>query len=262
MGVRFLDTAAEFPASVRHFPVIDAMESPGVLTAFDPGHPNAPWAGIPVDSQNMVDLAGQSRTELGIVEANQHQLSLAPVLARTSKGGLRVTPAATAGSAWQIRAASGLRQYLQANITHALRLTLWLRMLSPMTLAADNYNTLLRLQTTDAAPNHLGLVQWGGVTVNGSAKTDPHPLSQAGMVRMIADWKPDQNAVAGTLNAAARNLLMISQRQGPVDAIVYRMHLVDKVVDGRSDAELDEVENVAYNQAFGAGGRYFGDTWA
>lgn len=47
-----------------------------------------------------------------------------------------------------------------------------------------------------------------------------------------------------------------------VNVIVDRVALIDKNVDGRTGVELDEAEQRAYDIAFGAGGRYAGDTWA
>lgn len=261
MGIRITDSALTFPPTTTHIPVVDAMESPGALMIIDPAHPAAPITGVLTNGQLLPDVAQASATALGITDLTPAAVVLGPAQARTAKGGLRVTPGATGGAAVILRLSDKRRQYMQANITHKYRMDWWLRVISGPTTTASNANGLMRWATA-ANSRNLGLVRWDGVTVQGSTRFNPAALTTPGLVRVTSEWVPEALAATDGALGSTNFALQISQLMGnAVDMILYRMALVDKTADGRTDAALNDAEQRAYDAAFGVGGRYAGDSW-
>lgn len=230
----------------------------------------------------------------------QVSATLAPThgkLERTSRGGLHAAFTQTNGVAQQgaqLRLPTAIREFMAANPSHKFGLWVWLKT-TRATLgqhqrisfgrafisgaandfgANINQSTILMLNygttsawfapgpdsayyTLTAGSNTVGTTArtyaavkggWSATAGQAGGASNP-PATAADLVATI-----NMGTVGGAGNGGGTLL------NSAPSTVLYRMYLEDLTVSGRTPEAVNALDQAAFNAAFGAGGRYHGDT--
>lgn len=277
MGNLNIIAGASFPASIPKVGMIDGMESAGSLLLIEPGHSSAPWSGLPANKTEVPNilkaaadkLIGRTTKQPTFVWASRQDA--AARVERTKKGGLNVvnTPTATVYSdaIANVPFPDDIADYVAANFEHRFFASMWLRTTLPKdaSLAADAVS-VLNIQSDPVF----------GLSINSSALryvsnySEPRNFAEkVGSYRLNAEYNSLKSFDGRTapfskqLAVALGNSTLgaVSQAGKSGSYVFYRMYLEDLTVSGRSYAQLNDLDAGLYAQAFGAGGRYYGDTF-
>lgn len=270
-GTTFSDTALPV------LPTYDMLESTGTLALFDVGNRYGAFSGLPANMEPVpnifanqaADIIGGSATEASCQFVMRRTADLAGVFQaeRTAKGGLHGM--STQGSSQtdvryiSILVPESLRAYMAANIANEFYVSAWFRLTraqaggssapqSHVHWAASTANYYYHTQNTFAGtPATVGtnkarysfddvhLLQLGVSAASGSGTTG-RPVFGIG----AADTWGSYN-----FNRAP-------------SAILYRAYVEDLAVSGRSYADVQALDRNLFDAAFGAGGRFAGDTFS
>lgn len=262
--------------------VNDQRLNAGSLILIDPAHPVTPWpAGVP--SGSVPNLAAPLAALT--VGAGAETLPVTNTITagsglveRTGKGGLHVIMSKTASVASQVltlELTTALMTYLNANPGHSLFLSVWGRTTRARTVGSGpSAIPLVGLRSTSTSV----FTPWIGLyhASSGNVATDPGTSNTnyigrtvgtltAGLGSFRADLGITSRGAswASTLNtrfAELGNALSTVTNHAP-SQILYAACLEDLTVSGRSYIEASQLDAALYEQAFGAGGRYAGDTF-
>ncbi len=242
---------------------IDARETPGSILLIEPSHSYLPWAaGVPANGAMIPNVVWENAARVigsGDVTSTRSlfENTYVPgegVFERTAKGGLHGVVSRTAQGGHRAHLQTeGIMPYLEANPTRPLALFIWGRVTRPATststssmfdggigdaasFAGKNY--FQARFTNDASLQRLSYSAPTGRT--GAAQSQPRLWAAA-----WGNMPPYNSTIAND----GRSF------------ILYSFHLVDVLASGMTYAQLDAMDAAAYAEAFGAGGRFAGDTW-
>lgn len=190
---------------------------------------------------------------------------------RTLKGGLhgQITAAAPAGSSRRINLPypAGVASYILANPGHEYFMTLWainsrLGTTSRMFWGFGNYGSY-----TSNYHHYLRTINAGAAGPSSGASYNPAG-NPAVDVPFRASWH--SSAVTGTVTYPSASIptgWILGSPSGPggtgnASQIIYKFDLIDLTVDGRLYADVVAHDDELFVEAFGAGGRFNGDTWS
>lgn len=277
MGNLNIIDGARFPDTIPRLSTIDAMESDGSLLLVEPGHTANPWQGMPATGTTVPNLLRRSSNALTKTTEAGAPLTWnaanGTAVERTRRGGVNILNRTSAtnytDSLFNIAIPDGVASYINANYTHRFFASVWLRTtaVKDPALPADA-PAVLNMQSETVF----------GMQLNNSVKpryssnyTSPFNFAEkTGLWRINAEYNALRDmspAKPPFLKQAAfqggnRMLPGVSNAGKTGSYVFYRTYLEDLTVSGRTYAEADAIDNSLYTQAFGAGGRYAGDTFA
>lgn len=264
----------------------DALLVPGSLALFDPSHSANPLVGVPVNGlQNLPNIAYKRLADLlGAGTASSLALSFIDphltadaLIERTTKGGLHAIYSQTNNSnnnrGATIECPGPLRDYLFAHLDHDVYFSQWARRTrlnlsggvvysGSLSNAGSTSNYLSSLEPALAKPPTSG--QGLGSRLAG-ATTAADLGNRYGSVGS-AGWTGTTPSSSGSLWARLWGVgnwgaYGSSASNKCASEIIYRAYLEDLTVSGRTWAEVDAIDKALYDQAFAAGGRFYGDTF-
>ena len=265
----------------------DKIESNGSLFLFDGNHPFGAFAGLPAQNAAIPNvlankaaaLLGVPESAVGLVAAGVTVNSAYWKSERTAKGGVHGIITQAGGQVgsprYLIRATVAIRDYVVANPAHKYYVSIWSRV------------TRQSLKPSSQSPMHF----IGASTANGLFNFEsglPSPLSGA----TVLGRKPDplvgdlpaqplavpynrfgSIAVQGFTGSGVLANSNISMIVGTADAweggtvnqapsrIIYRGYMEDLTASGRDYAEVEAIDYAMFKEAFGVGGKFYGDTY-
>lgn len=262
MGLDFRITGANI--TDPKFPVLRDEEelTPGSLMLIDMTHSlNA--AGVPVNGGTVYNVAWREAAAiLGSGDASSLSMgfvntftSAEGVFERTSKGALHGVVSRTAQNShtsWIVMP-EAIKARLVANPTREMALFVS----GQVTRVANNNANMVDIEIANnvsAAVNYL---------INASFANS---LGLQHLSFDIAAWTGTPNATVASNIAAAACWGNAPAYNGlnPNDGrsyVLYRWHLIDVALSGKTYAQLAADNVTIRNKLFGAGGRYYGDTW-
>lgn len=270
--------------------VIPTTIATGVLALLEMNHSFSP-AGSGVASGLMIpNIAWQEAAALigsGTLSTLSSTLGYDPsyvsgttgLFERTSKGALHGMVSQTNNTASSqgayFRLADPIRQYILANSGHSYFMSLWDRitrvavsgatavgLASLQNNASGASNRLINVTAT--SPGYVGGTL--GVQLSQAFNTVGnayYEVAQAGYSGSVPSFGSDiagvfwgtTTAAGAGQNSAAGNFNKLPSH------IFYRLYLEDITVSGRTFAQVSALDQQAFALAFGAGGRYAGDTF-
>ncbi|HWU03182.1 MAG TPA: hypothetical protein VN222_10620 [Novosphingobium sp.] len=192
----------------------------------------------------------------------------------TPKGGLHLassrTTMTTGLQCMGVSLPGALKEYLYANPTNKLFMSVWYNLTAPVlsgytgtTLglgknAGSNYwfaefGSSIGTMANYAMP--VGTRNTVGMHVEQMA--NPFYGSTA-LSNSYGDFLSTLHFGVGAVNGSWGTTYA---QNNSASAIIYRVYLEDLTVSGRTYAQVQAKDNAAYAVAFGAGGRYYGDTY-
>lgn len=283
MGIKYLLDGANFTDPAMPIIRDDPVLADGTLLLVDLGHSlGRIAAGLPAEGSAIPNIAyRQAATLIG----SGDQASLSPtwstsgltsgdaIVERSGKLGLHVIMSQVndeEGDNARVAFPAAIKQYMLDHPTHDYALSVWERLTRPAVagatadIEAGIYNSFIGPATSNnlmlfsrfqGYPGvRLGArgmsVQAAGnvlrnMAVDGFTGTLPASLSQ-----IEAVW------TCGGYGAFATYMTHKSR-----SAIFYRMVFEDLTASGRTYADFDAADLAAFNAAFAAGGRFYGDTF-
>ncbi len=261
----------------------------GPLLLWEPGHPDAPYSGVP-QTGTMPDLAatlsaatiGSAPGEFAIT-SSINNAGAKTKIERTAKGGVHIMASQanqdTTYETWKLGLGTARLNYVNANPSHQFYLGLWFR------------KTRQSLLTGTASAQVVGLFRSDPVSTPSDRWLTAGPNSTSSHIT-TAPAAAASNASSGspvTIDDANAGLLMFAgvgataapasfaaldpfvavgaknagQANKMPSVALYRAYFEDLTVSGRdfpTVAAIDRGEFVAQCQT--AGGRYYGDTWS
>lgn len=281
-GVTITDTSA--PKIITR----DKIESPGSLFLFDGNHQFGTFAGLPAQNAAIPNvlankaaaLLGVAESTVGLVVGGATANSATWKSERTTKGGVHGIITQAGGQAgnpqYFIKTAPTIRNYVLANPTHKYYASMWVKVTRQSLKASSVMAPMYFIGPTTA--NQLFSFEGGipspisGPTLLGR-KADPllpdvpsQPLAVPynrfgsvgvqGPIGVGPSADSDISLVVGTAGAWAGGML----NQAP-SRIFYRAYMEDLTVSGRTYAEVEAIDYALYQEAFGVGGKFYGDTY-
>lgn len=280
-GVSITDTSA--PKIITR----DKIESNGSLFLFDGNHQFGTFAGLPAQNAAIPNvlankaaaLLGVAESAVGLVVGGGTVNSAYWKSERTTKGGVHGIITQAGGQIgnpqYLIKTAPAIREYVLANPAHKYYVSLWSRI------------TRQSLKTSSQSPMHF----IGASTPNGLFHFEsglPSPLSGGTVLGrkpdpLVGDLPAQPLAVPynrfgsiGVQGFTGSGVLAnsnISMMVGTGDAwaggtanqapsrIIYRGYMEDLTASGRDYAEVEAIDYAMFLEAFGVGGKFYGDTY-
>jgi hypothetical protein len=279
-GVSLTDLAA--PKIIQR----DAIEADGSLFLFDGAHDFGAFSGVPPSGGTVPNvLSNKSAALLSTTESATH--FTVPTWAdvsgkfkgeRTTKGGVHgiITQAGSqvAQHGFQMRAASALLSYFNANSSHAFYYSIWSLVTriglttvanqSPFHCAANTSNYAFHFQgglpNGPADSKRIGYKSFPSM-VDDHSSSLPAPHSRFSSLGVLGNsgTGPGSNQIefgVGTFGAwDGLNYNKAASR------IIYRAYMEDLTVSGRTYAEAEAIDFALYTAAFAPGGKFYGDTY-
>lgn len=280
-GVTITDTSA--PKIITR----DKIESNGSLFLFDGNHQFGTFAGLPVQNAAIPNvlankaaaLLGVAESTVGLVVGGSTANSAYWKSERTTKGGVHGIITQAGGQVgnpqYLIRTSSAIRDYVLANPAHKYYASLWSR-ITRQSLKTNSQAPMYFIGATTA--NGLFHFESGlpsplsGTTLLGRkpdpiigdlpAQTLPAPYNRfgsigvQGMLGTGPGTTADISMLVGTAGAWAGGTL----NQAP-SRIIYRGYMEDLTASGRDYAEVEAIDYAMFLEAFGVGGKFYGDTY-
>ena len=286
MGLKIVARGTNFTnATLPVLPKYDAIESNGSLALFDPQHSLGAFSGVPTGGTLPNVLAPIARTVTG--QSANTSMDWRPIaggvvadnifeLERTTKLGVHgmstQAGAQNAQGYWQLLLSPALEAYLKANVVaHQFYVSGWFR--------------LTRKMVTNVAPqSHMHFASntgsYGWFTSNGAYMAVPSgvydcsgdtlgsPLGTP--IRFAAragGWTGNQADISGQFVTPCWSLGNAGAWSGfnankAPSMVLHRAYIEDLTVSGRSFADVLAIDKRLHDQAFGQGGRLFGDTYS
>ncbi|QYC10554.1 hypothetical protein [Brevundimonas nasdae] len=296
-GLR-LNVTTNFSDPTNELPVLrdDYLLTRGSLVLIDFAHSADPLVGVPAEGALIPNIAWKEAAELhGSGSKTDWAMMFSRVLAqspggdgfveRSTKGGVHVvmsqaTQTGIGKGAYIGRTAGGfdtkLRVYLFNHLDHVFYFSSWERK-TRLALASspEASEALIWSNSGSATVNNLILedrtVNRSGSAQQGSRSVPALPVSATGNTfrNVAGKWALPSGNPSGA-NQIGVSLMAIGQMPSPYagfganksrSAVLYRSYLEDLTVSGRTFGEVDAIDKALFDQAFGPGGRYFGDTF-
>lgn len=280
-GVSITDTSA--PKIITR----DKIESNGSLFLFDGNHQFGTFAGLPAQNAAIPNvlankaaaLLGVAESAVGLVVGGGTVNSAYWKSERTTKGGVHGIITQAGGQVgnpqYRIKAATAIRDYVLANPTHKYYVSIWSRI------------TRQSLATSSQSPMHLVGATTANMLFNFESGL-PSPQSGATLLGrkpdpIVGDLPAQPLAVpynrfgsigvqgfVGTGPGASADINLLVGTDGPwaggmvnkaPSRIIYRGYMEDLTASGRDYAEVEAIDYAMFLEAFGLGGKFYGDTY-
>lgn len=252
----------------------------GSLALIDPTNQFGAWsAGVPADGATVTNLARSEFSTLAGLTPEATDFTVVNSLTasdgvtqRTTKGGLHTVISQSTATINRHYAllSDNLRAYMAANPGNAYYVSSWLtvtRHYAEGTVPATTGRFVGYLTSGFSDTQNVRLVTGSKLSVTPSTNrtaiqesATPAPLDTphliAGAHSSINTPGTDQKFVyMGTGQTA-------SLTNKTASWILYRVYVEDLTVSGRSYAQVNALDQAEYDKAFGAGGRFAGDTYS
>lgn len=276
--------------------LLDPLATNGSLLLIDPTHPVNPWlSGVPAQGTAVPNILGSlaapllgADTTFAGATINEVDSTNLITSERTSKGGIHLAVGQSPSSFpsntfWRAEIATAIKQYILANLNHSyffsstFRITrAGLQSSAPVFFSTIAVGGSAYLATVYANQLSAGtqLATYPSTSTGAStflgARSDSGYAAETNIARLgdvaVSGWQGTSPASAAAIYAHAFQV----GRTSPVDAgasakypsvVFYRSYLEDLTVSGRSYAQVDSLAYANFQQIFGSGGRYSGDTW-
>ncbi|WP_019407702.1 hypothetical protein [Pseudomonas psychrophila] len=265
----------------------DRIESAGSLFLFDGNHQFGAFAGLPAQNAAIPNvlankaaaLLGVAESAVGLVVGGGTVNSAYWKSERTTKGGVHGIITQAGGQIgnpqYRIKAATAIRDYVLANPTHKYYASIWSRITrqslatssqSPMHfIGATTANMLFNFESGLPSPlNGATLLGRKPDPVIGDLPAQPlaAPYNRFGSIGVqgVVGTGPgagtDINLLVGTDGAWAGGMV----NKAP-SRIIYRGYMEDLTASGRDYAEVEAIDYAMFLEAFGVGGKFYGDTY-
>jgi len=243
--------------------------------------------GVPTNNFAIQNIAWEeaiaaigSGTEGSVMPIVVRQDGTGMTLERTPKGGLHGLISQSgnlaAGVGMEINMSSLLRTYVRTHAAdHDFYFSVWKRLTRSANLVGTTRPATAVVQaTTNATSNYLMIFDQGYSLPNTAARLgvieDPGVNDATGSAFQaigVGAFTGTPPVVDGDLRT---NLMLWGARgaygilagsTGAPSWILYRYYVEDLTVSGRTFDEVANIDQELYGQAFGAGGKYAGDSW-
>lgn len=261
MGQRVFLEGAQFTSP--KFPIIrdDKSLNAGSLFMLDPSHTLSQLSGVPVDSQQLYNVAwkeakgligsGDSDTLRGTFK---NGLGAHGLFERSAKGGLHgiVSQTTKINQNAKILLPSAVLDYLTANPSRNYAVFFWSRLTRVRT--TNDVREYLIAGTPDPLQNNL-INGWFAnqlgaqrVSINKPTGWVGTPVGRTLQVGVPAWGSPD-------------SYTHINQKASS-SFILYRVHIIDVAASGKTFAQLEAEDVALYDSMFAEGGKFYDDTFA
>lgn len=277
MGNLNIIAGASFPSTIAKVATVDGLESTGSLLLVEPGHSANPWVGVPSTTSRVPNLL-RSSADAVTGKSTQDGLLVRSSVAgkgaveRTAKGGLHVITNTTAtlasDSSLVIKIPDAVADHISINYSHRYFVSIWARTTAAKQAAISNPAIpIMGLQSQTAFGMEMRNTT-PGARAAANVNSPYNYADAAGNYRLNAEV----TTLPGTLGAApffVQNLLQAGNAMTGTIAdfgkmgsyVFYRGYIEDLTVSGRTYAKVNELDASLHAQAFGPGGRYYGDTY-
>ena len=268
----------------------DKIESMGSLMLFDGNHQFGQFNGLPALNSAVPNvLANKAAELLGVSEAATHlvvaQSSGADVTLfkreRTSKGGIHGLITQAGGQVslhnYFLRADTAVQEYMRDNPNHTFYVSLWQKITrkatgttpspqAPFYFAngvGSTGNFRFHMEGSGAFPR-LGTPTSKGATVI-PAGTDAEVANNTNRFTSLAVQGNTGNGPVGsdavTFGVGTNAAWNGANYNKAASRIIYRAYIEDLTVSGRTYAEVEALDYALFQEAFAAGGKFYGDTY-
>lgn len=285
MGLKIILPNVSFTdLSLPVLPQYDAIESVGSLFLMDPSNAVGAFSGVPGISGPIPNVlwskaaavlgSGNNSSLSGVVSRSDANAPNLWLKERSGKGGIHCisTQAGSqvaTGHAWVAGLPDAIRAYIRANLPgHGFYFSIW-RKITRAPLPSVGVASVFH-----GASNTTDFVFH---TSNGN-------FTGAGGSNLVSPTGGDTSLAAGTNSFLAGSVNAVSGTGGaPTDPfnfgtgtfdawssfnynkahsqIIYRVYVEDLTVSGRTFATVSALDKSLFDQAFGTGGRFAGDTY-
>lgn len=277
MGTLNIIPGASFPASIPKIPLVDGLESSGSLLLVEPGHSSNPWYQMPVTRAEVPNLLRSTADKVTGKKTANPVLTWAATdgkarVVRTRRGGVHIANNTAAAGyndcLFNVDMPNDVADYIAANYTHRYFASVWMHTTAPMdaslpkdTLAVLNMQTetVFGIQFNNSIGARYGLNV--RTPFNFAEAVGPYRLNaeMSGLKDMAPKVAPFMKQ--SVFQGGNRMLPGVSNAGKTGSYVFYRTYLEDLTVSGRSYAQLEALDAALYAQAFGPGGRYYGDSY-
>lgn len=276
MGNLNIIAGASFPSTIPKIPIVDGLESSGSLLLVEPGHSSNPWNGLPSTGSTVPNLLRSTANTV-----TQKATTDAPLIwnytngqglvERTPKGGVHVIAKTTSTSVVDIRFMvefpADIANYIAANYTHRYFASVWVQTTATKDPALTTDVSVMKMQTDSIFGIELNNII--GARYASNIRTPFNFTDAKGNYRLNAEFTSLRDMGGKTAPFAKQSAFQAGNRMNISNAnagkvgsyIFYRTYVEDLTVSGRTYAECEALDASLHAQAFGPGGRYYGDTF-
>lgn len=260
MGQRILLEGSQF--TNPKFPIIrdDKSLSAGSLFLLDPSHTLSQLSGVPVDNQPLYNLAWkEARGLIGSGDADslrgifRNGLGVHGTFERTAKGGLHgiVSQVTKTNQNAKVNLPAAVATYLVANPSRQYAVFFWAR-LTRLRKVEDVREVLISV-TPNPLQNNL-INGWFSNTAGNQRLSLSRPTGWTGT--------PAEGTFLSCVPAwGGADAYTHVNQQNSSSFIIYRAHIIDVLASGKTFAQLDAEDAAMHAQMFGAGGKFYDDTF-
>lgn len=278
MGNLNIIAGASFPSNIAKVATVDGIESSGSLLLVEPGHSADPWIGVPVTTSRVPNLLRSSADTVTGKATMDGALVRSAVagkgaVERTAKGGLHVITKPTAtlasDSSLTIKIPDAVADHISTNYSHRYFVSVWARTTAAKQSTISNPAIpIMALQSQTAFGVELRNTAPGARSA--ANVNSPYNYADAvGQYRLNAEVTALAGPLGGTAPFFVQNLLQAGNAMTGTIAdfgkmgsyVFYRGYIEDLTVSGRTYAQCEALDASLHAQAFGVGGRYYGDTY-
>lgn len=169
---------------------------------------------------------------------------------------------------------TALREFLYANPTHKIFLSVWGRITRPYVTTTNAQTAWAEFVSTTSGTSNLRAIlrtpSTNGVNASGNAgRAIPNAVGPGLANAMTDGWLGTAPSAASGLRANV-GVLGVGElynytapiRQSHASRVIYRVYGEDLTLSGRTYAQVDALDQAEYTkQVLTAGGRYYGDTF-
>lgn len=237
----------------------------GSLAMLDMTHSMTGFSGVPAEGSSVYNLAwNQAKAVLGAGDASSlvwtfknSQASTSALFERTTKGALHglVSQVAKNGTSY-FQPPMAVREYMRTNTARNYAVWFWYQ-LTRISGNTTNMREYVDANNTSVSSNSIFNGSFSNTLSNAPARTTTNKVtgwsgtpatSDGGHVTGYPSW----GNVAGYTGL---------NTTGCKSWVLYRAHIVDVDLSGKTYAELDAADLELFNSLFGTGGRLNGDSW-
>lgn len=268
----------------------DKIESIGSLMLFDGNHQFGQFSGLPLVNASVPNVLSNKTAELLGVDEDVTNLIVAQSAGtdvslfkreRTSKGGIHGLITQAGGQVslhnYFLRANTAVQEYMRDNPTHTFYVSLWQKITRKATGdtaspqapfyftngVASTANFRFHMEGSVAFPR-LGTPTNKGATVI-PAGTDAEVANGTNRFTSLAVQgnfgTGPVGADAVTFGVGTNAAWNGANYNKAASRIIYRAYIEDLTVSGRTYAEVEALDYVLFQEAFAAGGKFFGDIY-
>lgn len=240
----------------------------GSLAMLDLTHSLTAYTGVPTDVSTVYNIAwNQAKSIIGSGDAAslawETRNAFTPtsgLFERTTKGalhGLISQVAKLSTNFYYFKLPLALREYMRTNTTRNYAVWFWYQ-LTRTSGNTTNLREFIDANTVSVSSNSI---------FNGSFSNSLTGAPDRATINKATGWTGTAASADGTHttnypawgNASGFTGLNLT---GSKSFVLYRVHIVDVALSGKTYAELEADDLALFNSLFGVGGRLHGDSWA